>query len=49
MEIKKTSYDEVKKEFGKIKPDLLDNCATYYGCFIKNELVALYPTLNKNM
>lgn len=41
MEIKKTSYDEVKKEFGKIKPDLLDNCATYYGCFIKNELVGV--------
>jgi predicted GNAT family acetyltransferase len=41
MEIKKTSYDEVKKELGKIKPDLLDNCATYYGCFIKNELVGV--------
>ena len=41
MEIKKTTYDEVKKELVKIKPDLLDNCATYYGCFIKNELVGV--------
>ena len=37
MEIKKVSYQEVDNEFKEIKPDLLDSCATYYGCFIKDE------------
>jgi predicted GNAT family acetyltransferase len=41
MEIKKISYSDVDKEFSNIKPDLLDNCATYYGCFIKDELVGV--------
>lgn len=41
MEIKKVSYQEVDKEFKEIKPDLLDSCATYYGCFIKDELVGV--------
>jgi hypothetical protein len=41
MEIKKISYTEVEEEFKSIKPDLLDEHATYYGCFIKNELVGI--------
>jgi predicted GNAT family acetyltransferase len=41
MEIKKISYKEVNSEFGEIKPDLLDEFATYYGCFIKEELVGV--------
>jgi predicted GNAT family acetyltransferase len=41
MEIKKVSYKEVNKEFSEIKPDLLDESATYYGCFIKEELVGI--------
>lgn len=41
MEIKKVSYDDVSKEFGEIKPDLLDLAATYYGCFVKHELVGI--------
>jgi len=41
MEITKVSYDEVENEFIDIKPDLLDKYATYYGCFIKNELVGI--------
>lgn len=41
MEIKKITYTEVEEEFKSIKPDLLDEYATYYGCFIKNELVGI--------
>jgi predicted GNAT family acetyltransferase len=41
MEIKKITYDEVESEFKTIKPDLLDKHATYYGCFIKTELVGI--------
>jgi predicted GNAT family acetyltransferase len=41
MEIKKVSYKEVNKEFSEIKPDLLDESAIYYGCFIKDELVGI--------
>ena len=41
MEIKKITYDEVESEFKNIKPDLLDKHATYYGCFIKTELVGI--------
>ena len=41
MEIKKITYDEVEIEFKTIKPDLLDKHATYYGCFIKTELVGI--------
>jgi predicted GNAT family acetyltransferase len=41
MEIKKIDYDLVQKEFAELKPDLLDNYATYYGCFIKDELVGI--------
>ena len=36
MEIKKISYKEVHKEFADVKPDLLDEYATYYGCLIKD-------------
>lgn len=41
MEITKVSYKEVEKEFSIIKPDLLDEYATYYGCFIKDVLVGV--------
>jgi predicted GNAT family acetyltransferase len=41
MEIKKVTYKEVHQEFSEIKPDLLDEFATYYGCFIKEELVGI--------
>ena len=41
MEIKKIDYKLVKETFEKIKPDLLDEHATYYGCLIKNELVGI--------
>jgi len=41
MEIKKVTYKEVYQEFSEIKPDLLDEFATYYGCFIKEELVGI--------
>jgi hypothetical protein len=45
MEIKKVTYKEVHKEFSKLKPDLLDEYATYYGCFIKDELVGIVSYL----
>ena len=45
MEIKKITYKEVHKEFSEIKPDLLDEYATYYGCFIKEELVGIVSYL----
>lgn len=41
MEIKKVDYEDVHDEFSKIKPDLLDKYATYYGCFVKEELVGV--------
>jgi predicted GNAT family acetyltransferase len=41
MEIKKVTYSEVEKEFYSIKPDLLDEYATYYGCFVKDILVGI--------
>jgi predicted GNAT family acetyltransferase len=41
MEIRKVTYKEVTSEFELIKPDLLDEYATYYGCFIKDELVGI--------
>ena len=41
MEIRKVTYKEVEKEFSNLKPDLLDESATYYGCFIKDELVGI--------
>ena len=41
MEIRNVTYQEVKKEFEEIKPDLLDECATYYGYFISDELVGI--------
>lgn len=41
MEIKKITYKEVHKEFAHVKPDLLDEFAIYYGCFIKEELVGV--------
>jgi hypothetical protein len=41
MEIRKVTYKEVEKEFTNVKSDLLDEYATYYGCFIKDELVGI--------
>jgi predicted GNAT family acetyltransferase len=41
MEIRKVTYKEVEKEFTNLKSDLLDEYATYYGCFIKDELVGI--------
>jgi hypothetical protein len=41
MEIRKVTYKEIEGEFIKLKPDLLDEYATYYGCFIKDELVGI--------
>ena len=41
MEIKKITYKEVEREFTNIKPDLLDEYATYYGCFINDTLAGI--------
>jgi predicted GNAT family acetyltransferase len=41
MEIKKVDYELVKQTFKDLKPDLLDEHATYYGCLIKDELVGI--------
>jgi predicted GNAT family acetyltransferase len=41
MEIKKVTLKEVEKEFSSLKPDLLDECAIYYGAFLKEELVGV--------
>lgn len=41
MEIRKVTFEEVEEAFVKIKPDLLDHTAIYYGCFIKSELVGV--------
>jgi hypothetical protein len=41
VEIRKVIYQEVEQEFKELKPDLLDKWATYYGCFIKNELIGV--------
>jgi len=41
MEIKKVSYKEVEEIFSELKPDLLDEFATYYGCLLKGELVGV--------
>ena len=41
MEITKITYEQVEKEFSDIKPDLLDQYATYYGCIIKDEIVGV--------
>ena len=41
MEIRKVTYKEVADTFRHVKPDLLDEYATYYGCLIKDELVGI--------
>jgi predicted GNAT family acetyltransferase len=41
MEIKKIGYEQIETEFLAIKPDLLDKWATYYGCYIKENLVGI--------
>jgi len=37
MQITKVTYKEVYDNFKEIKPDLLDEHATYYGCYIKDK------------
>lgn len=41
MEITDITYDQVRDTFGPLKPDLLDKYATYFGAFIKDELVGI--------
>lgn len=41
MEIRSATYREVENAFSELKPDLLDICAKYYGCFIDEELVGV--------
>ena len=41
MEIRKVNYDEVVENFQSIKPDLIDEYATYYGAFIKDKLIGI--------
>ena len=41
MEIRKVSYDEVFETFQLLKPDIIDEYATYYGAIIKDELVGV--------
>ena len=41
MEIRKTTFKEVEKEFRNIKGDLLDKKATYFGCYEKDELIGI--------
>jgi len=41
MEIKKVTYKEVEENFFEIKPDLLDEHATYFGAFIDEKLVGI--------
>lgn len=41
MEIKITTYTQVKKTFGHLKPDLLDKHAIYTGCYIKSKLIGI--------
>jgi predicted GNAT family acetyltransferase len=41
VEIKSVKYKDVEKAFKDIKPDLLDEFATYFGAFIKEELVGV--------
>ena len=38
MEIRTTKYDEVEKELGHLKFDLLDKSATYQGAYFKDKL-----------
>jgi len=41
MEIRTATYDEVKREFADLKPDLIDLTATYQGAYVKDELVGI--------
>jgi len=41
MEIKEVTYREVKETFEELKPDLLDAAATYFGCYIGDELAGI--------
>lgn len=41
MEIRTTKYDEVEKELGHLKSDLLDKSATYQGAYFKDKLVGV--------
>ena len=46
MEIRTTKYDEVEKELGEVKPDLLDKSATYQVAYFKDKLVWVEDYLN---
>jgi hypothetical protein len=41
MEIREVSYSEVVDNFSQIKPDLLDEWATYFGAFVDDTLVGI--------
>lgn len=41
MEIKQTTLEEVQREFGELKPDLIDPHAHYLGAYILDELVGI--------
>jgi len=41
MEIRTCTYEEVQTAFSHLKPDLLDQHATYQGAYIKDELVGI--------
>lgn len=41
MEIKSVTYQQVQQQFQDTKPDLLDHAATYFGCFINQQLVGV--------
>jgi predicted GNAT family acetyltransferase len=41
MEIRNCSLEEVKSQFGHLKPDLVDNSAIYQGAYIKETLVGV--------
>lgn len=46
MEIKTTTLEEVIENFASLKPDLVDNCATYYGAYLNGELVGIVSFVN---
>jgi len=41
LEIRTASYEEVERELGELKPDLLDKQAVYQGAYIKDSLVGI--------
>lgn len=41
MEIREVNYLEVEQNFSQIKPDLLDEYATYFGGYIGGKLIGI--------